>query len=217
MIGYYNYSVILTYVGLASAILGMTQAMQKNLRVAVLCLMFCGFCDMIDGAIARTCKRTEDEKTFGIQIDSLCDLVCFGVFPAMIGYATGIRTVFGYACMIFYVLAAVIRLGYFNVQEMNRVQAEGGKRKYYLGLPVTTTSLLIPSMLLLDIPTRLSVVRFYNFALLLLGLAFLSKIKVRKAYMHGLIVVAAIGTLVFFLMFKYGDKIVWLPFSIETL
>ena len=217
MIGYYNYSVILTYVGLASAILGMTQAMQKNLRVAVLCLMFCGFGDMFDGAIARTCKRTEDEKTFGIQIDSLCDLVCFGVFPAMIGYATGIRTFFGSACMIFYVLAAVIRLGYFNVQEMNRVQAEGGKRKYYLGLPVTTTSLLIPSMLLLDIPTRLSVVRFYNFALLLLGLAFLSKIKVRKAYMHGLIVVAAIGTLVFFLMFKYGDKIVWLPFSIENL
>lgn len=216
MIGYYNYSVILTYMGLGSAMVGMMQAMQKNLRVAVLCLMICGFCDMFDGAIARTCKRTEDEKTFGIQIDSLCDLVCFGVFPAMIGYATGIRSLFGYFCMIFYVLAAVIRLGYFNVQEMNRVQAESGKRKYYLGLPVTTASLLIPTMLLLDIPTKFTVVRFYNFALLILGLAFLSKIKVKKVYMHGLIVVAALGTIVFLLLLRYGDRIVWSPFSIEN-
>lgn len=217
MIGYYNYSVILTYVSLGSALMGMVQAMEKNLRVAVLCLMICGFCDMFDGAIARTCKRTEDEKTFGIQIDSLCDLVCFGVFPAMIGYATGIRSLFGYFCMFFYVLAAVIRLGYFNVQEMNRVQVETGKRKYYVGLPVTTASLLIPCMLLLDIPTKFSVVRFYNIALLILGLAFLSKLKVKKAYMNGLIVLAFLGALVFFLMYQYGDRIVWLPSSITNL
>ena len=56
MIGYYNYSVILTYVGLGSAVLGMVQAMEGNLRIAILCLMVCGFCDMFDGAIARTCK-----------------------------------------------------------------------------------------------------------------------------------------------------------------
>lgn len=217
MIGYYNYSVILTYAGLGSAVLGMIQAMQGNLRIAILCLMICGFCDMFDGAIARTCKRSEDAKSFGIQIDSLCDLVCFGVFPAVIGYAVGIRSAFGYFCMFFYVLAAVIRLGYFNVQEMNRVQAEGGKRTAYLGLPVTNVSLLIPTMLLLDIPTKFSMVRFYNVALLILGLAFLSKIKVKKIYMHGLIVVAALGTVVFFLVYKYGDRIACLPLSTTPL
>ena len=75
MIGYYNYSVILTYIGLASAVYGMVQAMSYNPRVAILCLMVCGLCDAFDGAIARTCKRTEDEKSFGMQIDSLCDLL----------------------------------------------------------------------------------------------------------------------------------------------
>ena len=119
--------------------------------------------------------------------------------------------------MFFYVLAAVIRLGYFNVQEMNRVQVETGKRKYYVGLPVTTASLLIPCMLLLDIPTKFSVVRFYNIALLILGLAFLSKLKVKKAYMNGLIVLTFLGALVFFLMYQYGDRIVWLPSSITNL
>ena len=86
MIGYYNYSVILTYLGLCIAVFGMTMALTGNLKLALLCLMVCGMCDMFDGTIARKCKRNEDEKSFGIQIDSLCDLVCFGVFPAMLGY-----------------------------------------------------------------------------------------------------------------------------------
>jgi len=213
MIGYYNYSVILTYIGLGSAILGMTQALERNPRVAILCLMICGLCDMFDGAIARTCKRTEDEKNFGIQIDSLCDLVCFGVFPAVIGYGLGIRSTGGYCCMFFYVLAAVIRLGYFNVQEMNRVSNEEGKRTYYLGLPVTNVSLLIPAFMLIDIFTKRSFVRFYNVGLVLLGIAFLSKLRVRKLYMHGLVVTAALGAVIFFLIFKYGGAIACLPIS----
>ena len=45
---------------------------------------------MFDGKIARTKKnRTEDEKRFGIQIDSLCDVVCFGVFPIVLCYELG--------------------------------------------------------------------------------------------------------------------------------
>ena len=86
MIGYYNYSVILTYFGLCCAVFGMTMALRGDVRLALLCLMVCGICDMFDGTIARKCKRSEDAKSFGIQIDSLCDLVCFGVFPAILGY-----------------------------------------------------------------------------------------------------------------------------------
>lgn len=214
MIGYYNYSVILTYIGLASAVYGMIQAMSYNPRVAILCLMICGLCDAFDGAIARTCKRTEDEKSFGMQIDSLCDLICFGVFPAIIGYGLGIRSTGGYLCMFFYILATVIRLGYFNVQEMNRVQQEGeAKRKYYTGLPVTNVSLLIPCFILLDIFTKRSFIRLYNIALLLIGMAFLSKIKVRKLYLHGLIVVACLSSIVFLLIFRYGGNIICLPVS----
>ena len=61
--------------------------------------------------------------------------------------------------MLYYILAAVIRLGYFNVQELNRVQAEGGKRVYYLGLPVTNVALLIPCCMLIDIFTKHSFIK----------------------------------------------------------
>ena len=87
MIGFYNYSVILTYISLLSSVFGMTQAIHGRFKTAIFCLALSGLCDMFDGKIARAMKkRTEDEKSFGIQIDSLCDMVCFGVFPAMICY-----------------------------------------------------------------------------------------------------------------------------------
>ena len=63
-IGYYNYTGILTYVSLFSGVFGIGCAANGRCGLAILCLMFSGFCDMFDGAIARTKKdRTEDEKT----------------------------------------------------------------------------------------------------------------------------------------------------------
>ena len=76
MIGFYNYTVILTYIGLLSSIAGMMFAVNGWYKAALLCLAFSGLCDMFDGKIARRkTDRTEDEKSFGIQIDSLCDMV----------------------------------------------------------------------------------------------------------------------------------------------
>ena len=90
MIGFYDYTVVVTYISLVSSIVGMFCAIDGKLTVAVFCLAFSGLCDMFDGKIARTKKdRTDDEKSFGIQIDSLCDIVCFGIFPIILGYKLG--------------------------------------------------------------------------------------------------------------------------------
>ena len=115
MIGYYNYTVVLTYISLASSVFGMTQAIHGRFKTAILCLAISGLCDMFDGKIARTKKdRTEDEKAFGIQIDSLCDVVCFGAFPALICYLLGVRGPIGIAAIILYCVNSVVRLAYFN-------------------------------------------------------------------------------------------------------
>ena len=85
MLGVYDYTVILTYVSLMVSIGGMMLSVNGQIKYAVVCLAISGLCDMFDGKIARTKKnRTDDEKNFGIQIDSLCDVVCFGIFPVMI-------------------------------------------------------------------------------------------------------------------------------------
>lgn len=82
MIGFYDYTVILTYLSLLSAVTGIGLAVARHPLLAILCLMFSGLCDMFDGRVARTKKnRTAEQKGFGIQIDSLCDIVAFGILP----------------------------------------------------------------------------------------------------------------------------------------
>ena len=92
-LGIYDYTVILTYISLGISVFGITRALEGDFKVAIFCLALSGLCDMFDGKIARTKKnRTDDEKNFGIQIDSLCDVVCFGIFPVMICYCLGVNT-----------------------------------------------------------------------------------------------------------------------------
>ena len=78
MIGVYDYTVLATYLSLAFGVSGILAAMNGSPYSALLCLMVSGLLDAFDGRIARTKKnRTEQEKRFGIQIDSLNDVVCF--------------------------------------------------------------------------------------------------------------------------------------------
>ena len=76
MIGFYNYSVIVTYIGVALSVSGMALASTGQFKFAILCLALAGACDTFDGKIARAMKnRTKEMEIFGIQIDSLCDMV----------------------------------------------------------------------------------------------------------------------------------------------
>ena len=143
MIGFYDYTVILTYFSLLSAVTGIVVSLSGVGHPYYGCffLLFCGFCDAFDGKVARTKKgRTRQEMDFGIQIDSLSDLVAFGVLPACIGTAlirvspflTGLieglpvpwKVASGrfllHAGLVLYVLAAMIRLAYYNVTEQER-------------------------------------------------------------------------------------------------
>jgi len=149
-IGFYDYTVILTYMSLISAVLGMILAHKGIFWAAMLCLFLSGFCDAFDGKVARTKKnRTDDEKAFGIQLDSLCDVVSFGAAPAFSLYCMGVKNTLGIAILCGYCVCAVIRLAFFNVQEAKRQQLESGANKYYRGLPVTTSAIIFPAFYLL--------------------------------------------------------------------
>ena len=89
MIGYFNYTMILTYMSIASASLGIIVTLAfGNPYAGMFCLLFSGLCDAFDGKVARTKKnRSDTERKYGIQIDSLSDIVAFGVLPVCIGVA----------------------------------------------------------------------------------------------------------------------------------
>ena len=144
MIGFYNVSVILTYLGVVSAVWGMTAAFHGNFKVAMFCLMLSGLTDMYDGTIAKRVKRSDDAKKFGIEIESLCDLVCFGAYPVVIGLSIGMDHWYARSAYMLYILGAAIRLAYFNVTEEQRQASTAARRKHYQGLPVTSVALILP-------------------------------------------------------------------------
>ena len=147
MIGFYNYSVIVTYLGVISSMIGISLACNGIFDGAILCLALAGACDTFDGKIARAMKnRTHEMEIFGVQIDSLCDMVCFGVTPAVICYQMGLKSVAGICCEIFFVLCGVIRLAYFNMLEelKHSNPASADEKKYYHGLPITSITIIFP-------------------------------------------------------------------------
>ena len=149
-LGFYDYTVILTYMSLVFAVSGLLLTDSGLFPQAVACLVVCGICDAFDGTVARTKKdRTEDEKAFGIQLDSLVDMVSFGVFPAVMSIHMGSGSLLSKVIAIAYSICAVIRLAFFNVQEAKRQQQEEGCRKTYRGLPVTSISIIYPLVYLL--------------------------------------------------------------------
>ena len=208
MIGFYNYTVILTYISLVISAVGIGFAATGDPFSAMLCLMASGVCDMFDGMIARTRKKsTDEEKRFGIQLDSLCDIVCFGVLPAATGIAMaeGQSTLLQVASWAFgalLILGALIRLAYFNVTEETRQATEGGRRKSYLGVPVTTAAMVFPLMfalsLLLPAPLNLWI---YPAFTLITALSFITPVKVPKSHGKGLVVMGLIGLAEAALMF----------------
>lgn len=151
MIGIYDYTVVLTYISLAISVIGMTRAVGGDFKSAIVCLALSGLCDMFDGKIARTKKnRTEEEKQFGVQIDSLCDVVCFGIFPALTCYLMGMNGILGQLVLAYYCVCSVIRLAFFNVLEAKRQKVEEGANKYYHGLPITSMAIALPVVYLLS-------------------------------------------------------------------
>ena len=180
MLGIYNYTVILTYIGFLSGFAGILCAFEGNITAAVLCLIGAGVCDVFDGKVASTKKdRSRSEKRFGIQIDSLSDLVCFGVLPAVIVYTLGGSRLRVLACGA-YVLCALIRLAWFNVDEEARQDFDTGRRKVYLGLPVTSAAAIFPLLIGLGTLRHWPLHVMAPLTLLVVAAAFLTPFSIRK-------------------------------------
>lgn len=195
--GYYNYTVVLTYLGMLSGFAGIILTMAARIRLSVICLMVSGLCDMFDGTVAATKQRDDREKKFGIQIDSLSDLVCFGILPALITYASTDNNIWAAVCGGFYALCALIRLAYFNVSEEERQKTESHSRKYYAGLPVTSAALIIPLVAVISKYINMQNIFFPLAVLVIMAVAFILPFRLKKPHTAGKIAIGAAGLALF--------------------
>lgn len=221
MIGVYDFTVIFTYLSLLSSVTGIFLTVQGNPFLGILCLMISSFFDGFDGKIASMKRnRTEMSKKYGIQIDSLTDLIAFGVLPACIGFILmkqsnlfqefysqssygAFLSYASYFLFFFYVLAALIRLAYYNVTEEERQKVETGSRSFFVGLPVTSAYFVFPAIILVSKFFSLDVALCYMIAMFLVSFAFILKFHFPKPKFRDLILLVIFGIIEFFVFFFY--------------
>lgn len=107
-----------------------------NLWAALAFMPFGLFFDFMDGKVARWRKKS---SLMGQELDSLADLISFGMSPAAAAFAIGIRTPLDHIILTFFVLCGLTRLARFNVTVQALPKDATGKSKYFEGTPIPTT------------------------------------------------------------------------------
>jgi len=103
--------------------------------------------DYCDGYVARLDARRQ--SWLGADLDSLADIVSFGVAPAVLAYTLGLRGLWDVLMLTYFVCCGISRLARFNVTAASLTNVETGKVKYFEGTPIPTSILLVIIMAIL--------------------------------------------------------------------
>jgi CDP-diacylglycerol--serine O-phosphatidyltransferase len=103
----------------------------------VLALVF----DVLDGYVARLAATRQSR--LGADLDSLADVISFGVAPAVLGYTLGLRGGWDMLCLTYFVVCGVSRLARFNVTAALLADGTTGKVKYFEGTPIPSSILIV--------------------------------------------------------------------------
>ena len=131
----------ITSIGLLSGFYSMVSAVTGHFEVASVMIVIAFFCDGLDGRVARA-SRTSSQ--FGVEFDSLSDVIAFGVAPAMLTFSWALRPIgsLGIAIGGLFVLCGALRLARFNVQTAT------ADKSRFVGLPIPGAAIMIASLCL---------------------------------------------------------------------
>ncbi|VVT15829.1 CDP-diacylglycerol--serine O-phosphatidyltransferase [Rhizobium sp. EC-SD404] len=131
---------IITVLAICAGLTGIRLAFEGRVEMAVIMVLVAAFLDGVDGRVARLMKSS---SRFGAQMDSLADIVNFGVAPALVLYAYLLNQAesFGWIAALIYVLAAALRLARFNVMD-ERPKAKW-QSNYFVGVPAPFGAMLV--------------------------------------------------------------------------
>ena len=158
-----------TLMNLASGFISILFAIDKKFMFASLFLLLAAFFDFSDGLVATLTKQG---NKFGKELDSLADIVSFGIAPALFGYlyfsfdVLWMQIVY-ITALVFFASCGALRLARFNVTEI----------KHFEGIPITHSGYIIPLLYFVGIPGSLFVF-YYIFA----GLFMISSIRIGKVH-----------------------------------
>lgn len=123
----------ITIMNLSSGIISIMFIMRGANHLGVLFILFAAIFDRFDGKVAR---KYNIESDFGKELDSLCDLVSFGVAPAMLIYQTSLHSMphVGFSLTVLFIVCGAVRLARYNVKDFDGA---------FCGLPITAAGFLM--------------------------------------------------------------------------
>jgi len=123
---------------IAFSLLSMDLATKGEFEWAVFFIFASGVLDSFDGMVARLIHR---RGQFGAELDSIADVIAFGVAPAIFAYCIGLSRPLDFALLTFFVLASALRLARFNIMKV--------AGHYFIGIPTTANGFVVPLLFLL--------------------------------------------------------------------
>ena len=186
---------ICSLLGLLSAVTGIYFAILGNFQAAIIGILWAVLFDWYDGIIARKMKgRTKAQGDFGVQLDSMIDIVSFGILPAIILLSYGDYKIWFLPGAFIIVAATAIRLSYFNIYGLI-------DSKTYKGLAMDNNALILAFVFLFESFFKQSAFSILIYSLLMLLSALnLSSIPIPKfgvKWVYVLIAYVVVLTLIF--------------------
>ncbi|MCD6459562.1 CDP-diacylglycerol--serine O-phosphatidyltransferase [bacterium] len=190
--------------------------LNEEYVLSAMCVFIAMLCDFLDGHVARFSHGT---SPFGLEFDSLSDMVSFGVVPALLAYSYYLNEFkeIGVFIASFYAVACGIRLAKFNVTAHN---SSGGK-KIFSGLPSPAAAgVVCANILLINRTDNVMLIKFLPVTVLLAGLLMVSKVRYPipitfffflKNRIRGL-ARAALASILLYLLFAYTESFLYFGF-----
>ena len=205
-IGFYNIANLITLFGVVSSVAACFNAMTGNIKMAIVMFLLAGLCDMFDGRVARSMRmRNRREKIFGVQIDTVCDMVSFGLTPVVIGYALGMRGVADILVFMMFAVCGGIRLAYFNTLAIDNPQL---KMDYFVGVPIPFVCYVLPFLVLLMCFVPFSVMRIvFPICYFLIAVGYILCIRIPKISLRAGLITVAVEAACVIGLFLAGDII----------
>lgn len=144
---------LITATGFCTGLTTIWFAMQDNWQAAVIATYIASLLDIMDGLSAKLLKGT---SSFGVQLDSLSDLTCFGIAPALLIYlwSTHQSLPWGWLATLFFCLGGLLRLARFNLIAVDKNRPDW-RRGFFVGVPIPAAAgmLYIPLLMSFSSPT----------------------------------------------------------------
>lgn len=172
--GIYLLPNLFTLAALFAGFYAVVQAMNHNFEQAAIAVFFAMILDGLDGRVARL---THSQSAFGAEFDSLSDMVCFGVAPALVIYEWQLRGLgkLGWMVAFIYCASAALRLARFNAM------TGSGDKRWFIGLPSPAAAALVAGLVWICLTYEIDHMPYMNWVALVFttfaGLSMVSNVR----------------------------------------